>query len=260
MSAGAPGATWTAGLANQTRREASMWWATSRWWRQALVWTAVLGGLLAGMLWVLPAMLEGVEGGAALGPTEAASQFAELAAVVSAVGVVILSQGLLLDDQRSGLTEWLLSKPLSRPALVLAKLAGHAGGLLFAVVLVPWTAVYVLLSVAGGGAWPLGRFVGTVALIGAFVVFHLALVLALSALLGSRGAVLAVPLALLVGSDLVVGLAPWTADGVPYLLSPVAGALLASGGVVAVGPVVATIAWTVVLTAAAVLRFGRQEL
>jgi hypothetical protein len=68
---------------------------------------------------------------------EAAAQFAELATVITAAGVVILSQGLLLDDQRGGLLEWLLSKPLSRLALLLAKLAGHTSGLLAAIVALP---------------------------------------------------------------------------------------------------------------------------
>ena len=37
------------GFGNQTRREAARWWSTPRWWRQALVWTLLLGALLAGM-------------------------------------------------------------------------------------------------------------------------------------------------------------------------------------------------------------------
>lgn len=173
---------------------------------------------------------------------------------------MILTQGVLLDEQRSGLHEWLLSKPLSRPALVLAKFAGHASGLLVALVLAPWAGIYVLLSIAAGQPWPLGRFLGTVALVGLFVLFHLALVLALSALFGSRGAVLAIPLVLLVGADLLVAAAPWAADGLPYLLNRVAAALLATGELTAVGPAVATGVATAVLAAVAVWRFNRQEL
>jgi hypothetical protein len=254
--------TWGAGLGNQTRREASMWWGTGRWWRQGLLWAALLGGLLVGMLWILPALLAGVEGaqGVSSDTVETGMQFAQMAAIVSAAGVVILAQGILLDDQRLGLTEWILSKPLSRPALVLAKLTGHASGLLAAVVVIPWVAVYAILSVAGGEPWPVGRFLGTVALLGLFVAFHLALVLAVSAWTGSRGAVLAVPLALLVGMDVVLGAAPGLADWVPYLLNRVGAALLVSGDLVAVGPVLATVVWTAVLTMAAVWRHARQEL
>ena len=254
--------TWLAGLGNQTRREAAMWWSTGRWWRQAVAWTLILGGLLAAMLWVLPAVFAGVEGADAMAGdiVEVAAQFAELAAFVSAVGVVILTQGVLLDDQRSGMTEWLLSKPLSRPALVLAKLAGHASGLLVSVVVIPWIAVYPLLSVGGGHLWPWGRFAATAGLVGLFVVFHVALVLALSAVTGSRGAVLAVPLALLLGSDLLLSPAPWIADGMPYLAGRVAAALLATGELATVGPPLTATASAVALTAVAMWRFSRQEL
>ena len=238
-----------------------MWWATSRWWRQTTVWAVLLGGLLTAMLWLLPAVLAGVEGARAeLDLVEAAAQFAELATVVTAAGAVILSQGLLLDDQRGGLLEWLLSKPLSRPALLLAKLAGHTSGLLAAVVALPWLAVWALLSVAGSAVWPAGRVAGTVALVALVVAFHAALVLALSVVTASRGVVLAVPLALLVAGDLVVTAAPWTAHVSPYLLARLAAGVLATGELMAVWPVVATMGWTLLLVVVAVWRFQRQEL
>jgi hypothetical protein len=251
-----------AGLGNQTRREAAMWWATPRWWRQALVWTAGLGALLVAMLWVLPAVLAGVEGAEVprLTPTETAGQFAELALVLTAVGVVILSQGLLLDDQRGGLLEWLLSKPLSRPApLLLAKLSGHSSGLLVAAVAIPWIAVWAVLSIALGEPWPLTSLVATAVLAALFAVFHVVFVLALSVLTGSRGAVLAIPLALLVGGDLIVAVAPWAANISPYLLPRLAAGLLVTGDLLVTWPVFAVVGWAAALLAIAIWSFGRQE-
>lgn len=257
-----PRATWSAGLTNQTRREGSMWWSTGRWWRQGLLWTGILNGLLIAMLWALPALLAGVEGSDAM-PTDVfatAAQFAELAAVVTAAGVVILTQGVLLDDLRVGLTEWMLSKPLSRPSLVLAKLAGHLSGLIPALVVIPWIGVYILLSVAAGELWPVGRFLGAVALVTLFVSFHLALVVGVSVWTRRRGAVLAIPLALLVGMDAVIGAAPSLADWMPYVLNRVAAAVLVTGALPAAGPVLATAGWTAALVVAAVWRFRRLEL
>jgi ABC-type transport system involved in multi-copper enzyme maturation permease subunit len=255
-------ATWSAGFGNQTRRESSTWWATHRWWHQTLVWTAVLGGALAAMFWVLPGLFAGMEGADAptLDTVETAAQFAELAGFISAVGVIIVCQGVLLDDQRAGLFEWVLSKPLSRPALLLATFTGNAGGLLVAVVVGPWLVVYPLLSLGAGEAWPVGRFVATAALTALFVLYHLALVLAVSVWTGSRGVVLAVPLGLLVLTDLVVAGAPWLADLVPYVLNRVAAAVLISGELPTLTPILATVAWTVLLLGASVWRFDRQEL
>jgi hypothetical protein len=58
----------------------------------------------------------------------------------------------------------------------------------------------------------------------------------------------------------VIGAVPALADGAPYVLGRVAGALLATGQLVAVGPLVATAAWTFALLVLAVWRFGHQEL
>ena len=251
-----------AGLGNQTRREAATWWANAHRWRQALVWSVVIGGLLAGMLWVLPAILAGVNGAVAvqLEPVEAAAQFGALAVVLTGAGVVISSQGLLLDARRAGLLERLLSKPLARPALLLAGLVGHSSGLLAAAVVVPWLAVWALLSVAAGQPWSAGRVAGTAVLAALVVLFHVGLVLALSVVTGSRGVVLAVPLALLVGADLISAAAPWTAHVSPYVVGRLAAGLLATGELMAVGPLLATVACTGMLLKLALWRFAGEEL
>jgi ABC-type transport system involved in multi-copper enzyme maturation permease subunit len=128
------------------------------------------------------------------------------------------------------------------------------------IVLVPWTVAYVLLSLAAGQGWPLGRFIGAVAFTALFVVFHLALVLALSAVIGIRGAVLAIPLGLLIGADLVVGFVPAMANWMPYLTNRVAAALLVSGKLVMAWPVIATVIYTAALTGIALWSFDRREL
>jgi hypothetical protein len=107
---------------------------------------------------------------------------------------------------------------------------------------------------------PLGRFLGTVALTGLFVLFHLALVLAVSAVIGNRGAVLAIPLGLLFGADMIAAWQPAVVEWLPYLVNRVAAALLVTGEVVAVGPVIATGIYTVALTAIAIAAFDRREL
>ena len=143
---------------------------------------------------------------------------------------------------------------------MLAKFTGHAGGLAVAAVVIPWLAVWLLLTAAEGAAWPAARWAGTVALMTLFVLFHVALVLALNATTWSRGAALGVPLALLVGSDLVTASLPWVAGVNPYLLGRLAGGLLSTGELMAVGPPIAAAAATVVLLAVAIWRFTRQEL
>jgi hypothetical protein len=248
-----------AGVGNQTRREAASWWTTGRWRRQALVWSAILAGLFAAMHWVFPAVLPAEAGLPEAGLAQTVRQFTEMAAIVTAIGVVLLTQGLILDERRNGVLEWLLSKPLARPALIVAKFAGHGAGLLVAVIALPWVVAFLLISLAAGEPWNLGRTLAVVGMLGLVAVFHLALVLAISTLTSGRVAVLAMPLVMIVGADLVAAAIPAAFDVLPWSLGRVAGAFLADGVMVTGWPVVATTGWTVALLTVAIYRLGRTE-
>lgn len=251
-----------AGLGNLTRREAAAWWATGRWRLHTLVWTAVLAGLLVLMLWLLPALLPASGAGETISGDagEAATQFPELAAVVMAIGVVLLTQGILLDERRNGVLEWLLSKPVARPSVVLAKFAGQGSALLVTIALVPWVAVHLLLSVAAGELWSPARSLAALGALVLVVAFHLALMLALSTLTTSRVAILAVPIVLIVSADGVTSLWPDLFHVLPWSLGGIASVLLAQGVLVSVWPLIATAAWTVVLLAVAAAMLQRAEL
>lgn len=248
------------GAPNQLRRELASWWDTGRWWRQALVWSGILGALFALMHWVLPAVIPADAGLPESTVEQSARQFSELAAIVVAIGVVLLTQGLLLDERRNGVLEWLLSKPLTRPALIAARFVGHGAGLVVAVVALPWVVVHLLLSAAAGHAWPPGRSLATAGMLALLVAFHLALSLALSTLTSSRVVVLAIPLMLIVGADVVATAIPQAFEILPWMLGRVGGTHLAQGVIVTYGPLLATVVWTALLLAVAMWRLDRTEL
>lgn len=246
------------GFVNQARREAGTWWSTKRWWVQALIWTGIINGLLAVMLWVVPRLepLVGVE----MTVEASAAQFTGMAGMITSIGVVVTSQGILVDEHRVGLLEWMLSKPLSRGALLAAKFAAHAIALLAVLVLVPWLGVLAQLSLAVGSLWPLGQWLGGLALVGLLAVFHLALVLALSALTWSRALIVALPLVGIIGSDLLVAFLPGAFDVLPWSLGPLAGPLLAGGILISIGPIVSTALLTPVCLGVAAAGLHRKEL
>lgn len=247
-----------AGFGNQLRRESGSWWSTRRWWTQALLWTVLLTGLLAAMLWVIPG-LEGMVG-TPMTTAESAAQFAGMAATLAMVGTVVLSQGLLIDERRSGVLEWMLSKPLDRTALLLAKLVGQGMALLAVVVLVPWLAALALLSVERGEVWPVDQWAGAVALVMLLVLFHLSLVLLVTVLTWSRALVIALPLAGIMGADLVIAAIPSAVGWMPWTVSRLTGSVLADGALGDPGPVVATAVLTVVALAVSSWAFRRTEL
>ena len=240
-------------------REAATWWSTGRWRVQMLVWTALLAALLSAMLWLFPALMSGVGEAALGGVYDTAVQFPDLAAAVMGAGVVLLSQGLVIDERQNGVLEWLLSKPLARPVLVMAKFTGQSAGLLVSVVAVPWAAVYVVLSVADGHPWAIGNALGAGAILALVVLFHLALVLALSACTSSRVIVLPVPLAAIVGSNAVVGMAADAFYVLPWSLGPVASVMMADGVLLSIWPIVSAVGWTVLALVIASVRLQRAE-
>lgn len=249
------------GLGNLTRREVDAW-SGRAWYRQALVWSLILGGLLAAMVWLVPALMENTPGAeATTGDVEnAALQFPDLAAVVIAVGVVLLTQGILLDERRNGVLEWLLSKPLARPAVVLSKFLGVGAGLVLTVVVVPWIVVHALLSLAAGELWSPGAGMAVAALLALVVAFHLAFVLAVSTVTSSRVLILAVPIVAIVSADGIAGMFPEAFHVLPWSLGALASVLLAEGVLVSAWPIVATAGWTVLLLAMSAVALEREEL
>ncbi len=252
---------WTAGLINLAGREAATWWSGGRWRLHSLVWSVILAGLLALMVWVLPAVLEGAGVQAADGDvTATVVQFPELVAVIVAIGVVLLCHGLLLDERRNGVLEWLLSKPVARPAVILAKFLGQGSGLLATVVAIPWLVVHLVLSLAIGELWNPLHSLAVAGVLALVVAFHLALVLALSTLTSSRVVILALPIVAVVAADGLIGVVPELFHVVPWSLGAVASVLLVEGVLISGWPIVATVGWTLVLLAAGAATLQRAEL
>ena len=54
----------------------------------------------------------------------------KMGALVLAAGAVILVHDSIIGERQQGVTEWLLSKPVSRPSYVLSKLVAHGLGVL----------------------------------------------------------------------------------------------------------------------------------
>jgi ABC-2 type transport system permease protein len=221
------------------------------------VWIAVLDGLLLLPLVFLRETLA-LE---SLGPLASAyDMFFNLGALAVPIGAVILAHGTIIGERQSGTVAWVLTKPVSHAAFVLAKFTGLALGLLTTAVLVPAAIAYAMLSVEAGGPVPLAPFVAAVGLLALNGGFYLALTLALGVFLRSRGAVLALGLVTLLGGDIVLGLVPATADLTPWLFGRMAPMVAQGGPLLSPWAVVVTGVWVVAFLVAALVRFGREEL
>jgi len=250
------GASRLGGFRNLIGIDARGFWGTRQWWIQSLLWLAIIIGLVVEPLYIARSIFEG-EGEDIL--TTATNMFFTLAALGPAIAAIIHMQGAIVGEKQLGTAAWVLSKPVSRTAFVLSKLVSRAFGILATALVIPSILGYVLLSLENGAALPAARFLGALGLVVLVIVFYLAFTLMLGTLFDARGAVIALPLALLLAGDLLAGAVPFAAHLLPSSL-PTLATLLALGEPLPLWlPIVATPLWTVAFVLVAVWRFRWEE-
>lgn len=255
---------WRAGAGNVFRHESRLWWRTNRWWIQAVLWTAILNLILLGMLWVASEANQGnlrLEE-PAMGAADVFPQFVGLGMLLSTIGVVVLTQGAMLEERRTGTLEWVLAKPVSRTGMVVAKFAAHALPVLLVFVVLPWTGLYLQLSREIGESWPLGDFLVVVALIALVHLFTVALVLMLGTWTTSRALVIGVPIGIAILYDSVHLFLDDMAGKLPFPWELTGAATLSAAGesLISLVPVIATVVWIAAAIGVAAWRFQRDEI
>jgi ABC-type transport system involved in multi-copper enzyme maturation permease subunit len=215
---------WRSGFTNLFGKESHAWWGSRRWLIQAVLWTFVVNGTLAFVMFGMPALLQQTD------PTQAESFDAvvqgvqalfQIGSVALALGAILLAQDQILGERQSGVTEWILSKPVSRAAYILSKLAADAIGVVVVLAGLQSAIAYGLISLANGGPLPLVPFLIGAGGLALHTLFYLALTLMMGVLAGSRGLLLGVPLGVLFGGMLAVNLLGKVAFLTPWSLAAV---------------------------------------
>ncbi|MGD2251339.1 MAG: ABC transporter permease subunit [Anaerolineales bacterium] len=250
---------WRSGMTNSLRKELGAWWNTRKWWIQSLVWLLVINGFIALPIWA--------ERQTRMGGVMAAREcFGILLAIFgpfAAIGVVILVQGAIVGEKRSGTAAWMLSNPVSRASFILSKLIANTIGILAIVVALQGAVAYLQISIRTGAFLPVVPFMAAMGLQALILLFYLALALMLGAFCGIRGPVIGIPIAFIVAEDLISQLVaksvPWLPWLLPKKLSEMSVAVAAGQPLPSVIPIVATVLFSSLFVVAAIWRFGREE-
>lgn len=245
---------WRSGLANLMGAAFGSWWRTRAWVVQSLLWTAVINGSLAAVIW-----------GEAPDETSVFTLFGVMT-MFAAIAVIILMQEAVVGEKKSGTAAWVMSKPVSRPAFVLSKLVPNAAGVVVTMLAIP-SAVFLVQVVAAGIDVSVDRFALAASVAALNLLFYLTLTLMLGTLFQSSAPVIAIPLAFAFGQQLFAGV-PGLASFLPWsLLVPVGGSDVSVVGAIAVGqplPAAGALIFTglacVVFTVVAFWKFARTEL
>lgn len=250
---------WRRGFGNLFRTENNLRWGKNRWILSALIWLAILNGFI-----FLVAYGEADSG--RLTPAEIAAEclavFMTFGTIATAVGVVTGVQGAIIREKQLGTAAWVLSKPVSRSAFVLAKLFSHSITFLALPLLVTSLVFYAQSQLLWGQAPAVTSFLAGWLIMALHMLFYLSLTLMLGTLFSARTPVSAIGLGFLFGGQIFPNFLPaWATLIFPWKLSELAPAL-ALGQPLPPGwpiPLIATAIWTVVFIAIALWRFGREE-
>ena len=252
------GTGWSRGLDNLLGVELGRWFRTKKWWVQILLWAAIINAILALVI------ISEDSGGAA----EMVVLFNVFLGVFATFGVCILMQGVIVGEKQLGTAAWVLSKPVSRPAFLLAKLTANLAGVALTIVLIQGLIAYLLIYVGSGTMLPPLGFLGGLGVQLVHLFFYITLTLMLGAAFSKRGPVIAIPLLFLFAQELLMGVFPVLKKALPWTLvvppdsseyPSVAAALMTGSQPPSYLPLVTTIGASVLFVALALWIFERQE-
>jgi ABC-2 type transport system permease protein len=242
------------GFGNMLRKELGQWWGTRTWWVQTLLWMLILNGITTIV------MQDPLESGQLL--QEVVQTFLPMSMVAIGIGTIVTVQGAIVGEKQLGTAAWVLSKPASRSAFILAKALAYALGYGITAIAIP--SVIFLITLQQLVPEPLGLlpFLSGVALVILSQLFYLALTLMLGTLFSSRGPIAGIGISIILSGLLLKGLFPLEVLAVtPWLLPDLSGAIALQMPLPSIWfvPILATSIWIIVMLAVALWRFGREE-
>jgi ABC-2 type transport system permease protein len=258
---------WRAGLKNLMRAEFRRWWKTSTWWKQTIIWVAMINLILFAIISEMNASGEGLPE-----VFEITLLYTVFGGMFVAVGVVIMMQSAIVGEKINGTAAWVLSKPVSRTAFVVSKLIPNMIGAFFTAILIPGLVAYYQISRVAQVEISFINFLGGIGILTLFNFYWVALTLMLGAFFNRRGAVIGIPLVLILGQEFVTAMiiryASWLEYLIPYELAiPLGNEVQVSTAIEIINgvspsnmiPFYSAVILIVVFTTIGIWRFSREE-
>ena len=250
---------WLSGLPNMLRKENGKWWNTRRWLIQSVVWLLLLNGLNMMVLY-----LSGQESMIPMRDSfESLTIFFTLMGAMTPFGVMILTQGAIIEEKKSGTAEWVLSAPLSREAFVFSKLVVNMLWVFGVLVLLQGVVFEFVLMAFGMTLIPVGSLMQGLLIHGFHLLYWLTLTLMLGTFFKGRGAVIGIPVILLGFQDLIADLGRIYLPGLelwlPARITEIAAETTLGGPVSSMVPLFAIGLQIIIFTMVAFWRFKREE-
>ncbi len=245
---------WYSGIGNMIHRELFLERSRSKWIKQIGIWTLLTNGLLAIILFIPDNILISSRVETAL------FAFVSLITYLIALFVPVTLQGMIIDERQTGVTAWILSKPVSRKAYIIAKLVANALVMTIVFVAIQGAIAYVLIVTLAEFINPIG-FLIVMGLAGISVLYFTSLTLVLGTITDSRSTVMTAALVIVLGAQMLANTIP-----ILQLLIPTTLIMFGIGFIIGgISPaflilLVSALASTALFTSIAVRSFNRTEL
>jgi len=260
---------WRRGLNNLMKGQLSGWFKSSRWWRQALIWLVTINLIL---FFATIGLSEATEDAAAAGEPPPANEALMLYGIFGgmfvAFGVMIIMQGVIVGEKKSGTAAWIMSKPVTRTSFIASRLLSNSLGILTTAVLLPGLIAYLTIGLMTPGGWPSPLyFLAGLVVMAASMFFWLSLTLVSGTFFDSVSGVIAVPLATYFAMWLLPGFLSQLVYVSPVILTvggddgypSVASSLMTGEAPFSWIPLIVAILLSTVFVTVAIWRFNRQE-
>lgn len=251
------GGGWLGGFGNMLGKELGDWFSTRRWIVQTLVWLLIINGLMAFIMFIVPL----IDPSEHMDLMQGLQLYFQFTTLFGAIGMIILAQDEIVQEKQSGTAAWILSKPVSRSAFVLTKLLSNIlGGLIFIAGLTGAVA-YAELYFATQQTLPIFPYLMGVGVVLLTLIFYLSLVIMLGTIFEQRGAILGIAVGVLLGGLIASQFTPLVSYFLPVNMPDIAMALTQGQPLptIAVSQLIAAMAWSILFTLVALLRFRREE-
>jgi ABC-2 type transport system permease protein len=249
---------WRRGLGNLFRKEMSEWFGTRKWLVQMLIWFLLVNGITTIIL------VTGANEGAVITEhtNEVVSTFPQILIIMVGIGLVISFQGAIIGEKQLGTAAWVMSKPASRQAFIVAKAAANIIGYGLTGVIAP-TAVFLLETrFLVPLSFDMAPFLSGLVIVSVSLLFYLMLTLMLGTVFNGRGAITGIGIGLLLFGQVAKGFVPQTIQlATPWPLMDVAAGLSINQPLPDIWPIPVAVCavWIVIFSAIALWRFGLEE-
>jgi ABC-2 type transport system permease protein len=145
--------------------------------------------------------------------------FSVFAGLAPSFGIIVLMQGSIVGEIKTGTASWILSKPITRESYILAKWFANSIGGIITMILVPTFLFYIQLALFTDVILNLTMFILVIVVLTLNMLFYLSLTLLMGSFQRNSAFVIAVPIAFYLSQQFLLEIFTFLVDVTPWILT-----------------------------------------